>query len=520
MKKRMLGLLLAFAMVLGLTPTVVLAAGEIAAATNGRKITSTTTQDELNAWAGEGAIAITASEGVTTVRLLKNFDFPRGTMPITFGDVLNNPDAVMVLDLNGHSISSTTMVVVSGCNLTIRDSVGGGKISMDTSSNSKAAFSAVVNQEKLTIESGIFEAKIHESNPTAGVVGSAVAGVETVINGGTFSSSCSAINVSSGSTTVNGGIFTADTYGIVARGTAQVDFPANTQAVLTSDSFPIVVGAIGNNAGHVHISGGDFVGTNAANLVGKMGSVTPTDLVEISGGTFTNSPVGYVKTEKPIVNNGTSFMVGTDATALVKNAEAGDSLTLIQYNEEITVPEGVEIKNKTGNAVTVNGNTVADDQDITTTHSLVKTDAKVATCTEAGNIAYWYCRACDKYYSDEACTAETTLEATVIAATGHGEVEIKNVKDATCTEEGYTGDKFCKDCGEVIEQGMTLAKGVHTYKDGKCTVCGAAASDYQPGDVPQTGDNSDVAFWAVLMLVTGAGLIGTAVYSKRKKYDN
>ncbi|WP_165174130.1 hypothetical protein, partial [Adlercreutzia sp. ZJ242] len=172
-------------------------------------ITKNTTPAELDEWAGEGAIEITTVNDVTTVKLLKNFNFPDGNKPITFGDVLNDPSAVMVLDLNGRTISSTTIAVQSGCNLTIRDSAGGGRIFMDTSSNKKAAFEAVINQRKLTIESGTFEAQIHKDNSTTGVIGSAVAGVETVINGGMFTSNCSAISVTSGTTTVNGGMFNA-----------------------------------------------------------------------------------------------------------------------------------------------------------------------------------------------------------------------------------------------------------------------------------------------------------------------
>ena len=39
-------------------------------------------------------------------------------------------------------------------------------------------------------------------------------------------------------------------------------------------------------------------------------------------------------------------------------------------------------------------------------HKLTKTDAKAATCTEAGNEAYWTCSGCGKYFSDENGTNE------------------------------------------------------------------------------------------------------------------
>ena len=46
--------------------------------------------------------------------------------------------------------------------------------------------------------------------------------------------------------------------------------------------------------------------------------------------------------------------------------------------------------------------------------SLKKVDAKDATYTEEGNIAYWYCGDCGKYYSDAEATKEITKADTVI----------------------------------------------------------------------------------------------------------
>ena len=157
-------------------------------------------------------------------------------------------------------------------------------------------------------------------------------------------------------------------------------------------------------------------------------------------------------------------------------------------------------------------------------HNAVKTEAKAATCTKDGNITYWYCDVCKKYFSDEALTTEITKDKTVVKATGHSETELKNAKDATCTEEGYTGDKVCMVCGEVVEQGKAIPKLAHSYKDGKCTVCGAADPNYkptEPGDgdtnVPETGDSSNMTLWIALLFVSGTGLFGATAYSRKKR---
>ena len=97
------------------------------------------------------------------------------------------------------------------------------------------------------------------------------------------------------------------------------------------------------------------------------------------------------------------------------------------------------------------------------TMTLEKIPAKAATCTEDGNSAYWYSAAFDKYFKDENGVNEITAESTVIPAKGHGESEVKGAKEATCTEDGYTGDKVCKVCGEILERGTVIEKLGHVW---------------------------------------------------------
>lgn len=59
----------------------------------------------------------------------------------------------------------------------------------------------------------------------------------------------------------------------------------------------------------------------------------------------------------------------------------------------------------------------------------------------------------------------------------HEEHTIVNKKDATCTAEGYTGDKKCNKCGEIFEKGTVMGKVPHAYTKGVCT-CGAKDPNY------------------------------------------
>lgn len=144
------------------------------------------------------------------------------------------------------------------------------------------------------------------------------------------------------------------------------------------------------------------------------------------------------------------------------------------------------------------------------THIMTAISAKKATCTAEGNIAYWHCEKCDKYYLDSGGNTEITLADTVIEKIAHNYIEkpdvkylksaatctakatyykscsvcgeqsaetfehgesnpnnhigdtyIKNQKEATCYEEGYTGDTYCADCDAKLSSGTVIEKNAH-----------------------------------------------------------
>lgn len=74
---------------------------------------------------------------------------------------------------------------------------------------------------------------------------------------------------------------------------------------------------------------------------------------------------------------------------------------------------------------------------------------KAPTCEEAGNEAYWYCKKCDKYYSDINATKLTTQTSTLIPATEHT-VVVDPAVPATSTSTGLTEGSHCSVCGKVL----------------------------------------------------------------------
>ena len=89
---------------------------------------------------------------------------------------------------------------------------------------------------------------------------------------------------------------------------------------------------------------------------------------------------------------------------------------------------------------------------IPASHKLTKVEAKDATCTEDGNKAYWTCEHCKKYFLSDDTNPETAkaveLSETVIPAS-HKLTKVE-AKDATCTEDGNTEYWTCEHCGKYF----------------------------------------------------------------------
>ena len=84
------------------------------------------------------------------------------------------------------------------------------------------------------------------------------------------------------------------------------------------------------------------------------------------------------------------------------------------------------------------------------THSLKHTDAKEATCAEAGNVEYWYCANCNTYYMDkDAKKSFLNKDATVIKAKSHNLV-LHDAVDATTEKEGNIKYYSCSVCGKYF----------------------------------------------------------------------
>ena len=101
---------------------------------------------------------------------------------------------------------------------------------------------------------------------------------------------------------------------------------------------------------------------------------------------------------------------------------------------------------------------------------------KPASCTEDGYTGDKYCYDCER----------TVRKGKVIPATNHQNSELRGIVTATCAAEGYSGDKYCFDCEKIVVTGSSVPKtDAHSYgdwqdHDGKCerrcSVCSAVES--------------------------------------------
>ena len=107
-------------------------------------------------------------------------------------------------------------------------------------------------------------------------------------------------------------------------------------------------------------------------------------------------------------------------------------------------------------------------------HRYVLVNSVKATCTTDGYLGDSKCKYCG-------LENENQPENKVIKAYHDMDPEeidsclINDYKsvEATCEKEGYTGDVYCTICHKVIEEGKTIEKLEHSFKDGKCMECGA-----------------------------------------------
>lgn len=120
---------------------------------------------------------------------------------------------------------------------------------------------------------------------------------------------------------------------------------------------------------------------------------------------------------------------GTYSFKLNPSTPAGEHIAKIKFDHAVFGATTYEIK-------------------LTVNHALQPVARKEATCTTNGNIAYWECAPCDKYFSDSQAINEITLVNTVIPKKGHQLTHYAK-KEPTCLSSGRLEYWQCETCKKI-----------------------------------------------------------------------
>ena len=115
-------------------------------------------------------------------------------------------------------------------------------------------------------------------------------------------------------------------------------------------------------------------------------------------------------------------------------------------------------------------------------HILEKTEAKEATHLTEGNIAYWTCQICKKYFKDEAGSQEITLADTVIAK------NTVHKPDATGWHTDGTNHWKTCECGEILDKAAHTEKTVTTETGTSVTSCAVCGKELSTATIPMVSE--------------------------------
>ena len=151
--------------------------------------------------------------------------------------------------------------------------------------------------------------------------------------------------------------------------------------------------------------------------------------------------------------------------------------------------------------------------------ALQHVDAKAATTEAEGNIEYWYCADCSKYYRDAAATNEITQAQTVTA---------KLMPESTATPTPAptaaptTAPTAAPTTAPTAAPAAAPAQTAAATATPKPTAAPTAAptptaTPQVTATIPQTGDTGSVTLLLALLLLSGGACLGMAVSKKVKQ---
>lgn len=132
--------------------------------------------------------------------------------------------------------------------------------------------------------------------------------------------------------------------------------------------------------------------------------------------------------------------------------------------------------------------------------SLKLVEGKAATKAEEGNIEYWHCEDCDRYYVEDNGYVEIKKADTVIA----------KIADNNNSNGAGSGDAGSNDTGAGSGDVGSNDTGADSGSDG----VNDTATEVK--ETPDTADNNSIFVW-LLMLSVGGMTVCMAISSKKRR---
>ncbi|MCC8357145.1 MAG: hypothetical protein LJU34_04755, partial [Oscillospiraceae bacterium] len=237
--------------------------------------------------------------------------------------------------------------------------------------------------------------------------------------------------------------------------------------------------------------------------------------ITISNGTYSTqvpsgylaadvTQIGYTKNDETVYYVDSSTDQAERVAELIEKAGAGETVEITVTDGDLTLTNigstvaDVHITNESSGTVSVN-NTALGNETVSF-HVLTKTKAEDATCTEDGNIEYWTCSVCGKYFSDADGTTEITDPSSLtLSASGHsyGDPVFTWAEDYSTATAAFTCDEgddtvtenctvtsktttaaTCTTAGEIVYTASVTFEG-QTYTEAQTVAVPAAGHDWE-----------------------------------------
>lgn len=225
------------------------------------------------------------------------------------------------------------------------------------------------------------------------------------------------------------------------------------------------------------------------------------------------------------------------------------SITSAVKEEATCTEDGITVYTAT---VEFNGQTYTDTKEIAdlpaTGHQLTKVDGKVQTIEETGNITYWHCEICDKYFSDENGEHEISLEDTILAKLpklleGADQVWTKGSKDGMvwriqedpqAFKRVLVDGKELKDTEYTVTSGSTIITLQPSYLDTLSAGQHKIRFEFITGNIEthftikdaekatqsestDTGLQNHLGLWISICMAAASGLFAMMILVRRKE---